>query len=98
MSLGVKFSDIISRYGDIVLSFREYYKYNFSFVAELSNHRIVGRIGGNPDDIYRLSLNHDDVIIIWNFEELQYTSLNDIKVYEKFEDGSEKLVLEWSRD
>jgi len=51
-------SEVEDKFKDCALSFDSYYKHEFKYVAQTSDGFIlVGLIGGERDDIYRLSLN-----------------------------------------
>lgn len=48
------YDEIIEKWGDTILWFSSYYKYNFTFVGDGENgERIVADIGGTADDIYK---------------------------------------------
>ena len=49
------------KYGEVKVKFSGYYKFVFSYSADLSDtKRLICRIGGNTEDIYRLEVNPDD--------------------------------------
>ncbi len=41
---------------DLKLTFSSYYKYEFTFTGEIEDMRVVVSMGGDSDDIYRLSV------------------------------------------
>lgn len=51
--------EAIALYGNVGLKFTEYYKYTFIFKGEAPDGaKISVRMGGNPDDIYKFSVNN----------------------------------------
>ena len=50
-----------AKYGDVVTFFSHYYKYTFYYVGTTpEGYRLVLRVGGTHDDIYRLEVAKDD--------------------------------------
>jgi hypothetical protein len=49
--------EFYTKYGDVKVKFTSYYKYTFTYAAELDNgyHIFVG-YGGNSDEIYRFGV------------------------------------------
>jgi hypothetical protein len=47
-------SEFLIKYGDVKVIFSSYYKYTFSFRADLEDGKTISvQVGGNADDIYR---------------------------------------------
>lgn len=56
--------EVVSKYGDVMVTFSSYYKYSFSYGADIEDGiRICLSIGDNADDIYRLSVNANPISI-----------------------------------
>jgi hypothetical protein len=52
------------RYEEVLVRFSSYYKFRFQFVAELEGgRRLVVGVGGDSDDIYRLSVGTDPILV-----------------------------------
>jgi len=55
--------EFLEKYGEVVVKFDSYYKYTFTYKAILDDgSALLVSYGGNPDDIYRHEVSHDDVI------------------------------------
>lgn len=56
--------EVVSKYGDVLVTFSSYYKYSFFFGADIEDGIHIGlSIGGCADDVYRLSVNTDPISI-----------------------------------
>lgn len=56
--------EVIEKYGNIFVTFSSYYKYSFSFGADIEDGIHIGlSVGGNADDIYRLSIDNNPITI-----------------------------------
>jgi len=57
--------EFIDKYGEIIVQFRSYYKYSFTYEGELKNgDSIMARIGGDSDDIYRIEVVNNETSTI----------------------------------
>lgn len=57
--------EFYDKYSDVKVKFLSYYKYNFTYVANLPNgNRLTCRYGGNTDDIYKheVQVNNEETI------------------------------------
>ncbi|MCG8673686.1 MAG: hypothetical protein MI867_30140 [Pseudomonadales bacterium] len=55
--------EFLEKHGDVILTFSSYYKYAFSYTAELGNgEKIYASIGGCSDDIYRLEVKNNEQV------------------------------------
>lgn len=61
--------EVIKKYGDVELSFYSYWKYGFSFVAEIDDVIFDGYFGGGSDDIYRYAVDLNTKIKVSDFED-----------------------------
>jgi hypothetical protein len=48
--------DFLDKYGEVYVEFSSYYKYSFTYGADISEGRLIVSFGGNADDIYRESV------------------------------------------
>ncbi len=56
--------EVVSKYGEVLVTFSSYYKYSFSFGADIEDGIHIGlSIGESADDIYRLSVNTNPISI-----------------------------------
>lgn len=54
-------AEFYEKYKDVELSFSSYFKYTFTYKAELDDGLIVmARVGGDHDTIYRMNVSHED--------------------------------------
>lgn len=65
--------DFIEEYPYVTLNFTNYYKYEFTFKD--SSGKVTGTIGGNSDEIYRLTVTRDSVVAL---VDLDYASDGEI--------------------
>lgn len=61
MNTSISVEEFLKSYGDVDVVFFEYYKYTFSFKGKLDDIEIFVSIGGDGDDVYRLSVQADTV-------------------------------------
>lgn len=55
--------ELVEKYGDVVLDFSSYYKYEFSYRGIAPDGKeICIRLGGNSDDIYSLMLSDEETV------------------------------------
>lgn len=55
---------MVEKYGEVLVSFHNYYEYLFTYKSELEDGRsILAYVGGDSDDIYRLSVNTDPIYV-----------------------------------
>lgn len=61
--------EFYEKYGNVEVRFSSYYKYTFTYAADLPDgkHLTCG-CGGNADDIYRLSVYADDSATVGDLE------------------------------
>lgn len=53
-------TEFYEKYGDVMVKFSSYYKYTFTYVAELPDgKRLTCGYGGNHDEIYRHEVTAD---------------------------------------
>jgi len=51
-------------FGDVMVRFSSYYKYQFSFGADLPDgRRLLAYVGGDHDSIYRLSVGTEEIAV-----------------------------------
>lgn len=56
-SKNMNLQEIKERYGEVKLKFQSYYKYSFDFIGTTDKgEEITVAVGGNADDIYKLSV------------------------------------------
>ena len=49
--------EFIKEYGDVVVTFSDYYKYVFNYTGTTADGtEVIAHVGGNADDIYRLNV------------------------------------------
>lgn len=49
--------EFLNKYGDVLVTFTDYYKYAFRFSADLDDgSRLVVEVGGDADEIYRMTV------------------------------------------
>ncbi len=61
MTPQLSLDQLLEKYGTVRVHFESYYKYTFNFTATLPTGEILWcYVGGNPDDIYRLSVSQED--------------------------------------
>ena len=77
---------MLEKYGEIELSFSNYYKFCFNFIYKNEDLTISGYCGGNDGDIYRYSLNFDTKIKVKDYQD----SLNSLKIIK-----GDELVFEY---
>ena len=54
-------SEIVKQFGNVELTFRNYYKYKFFFSVKVNDKTIVGTVGdGSSDDVYRFDMSNND--------------------------------------
>ena len=57
--------EFLERYGNILVKFESYYKYEFVFSAKLAdNTKIEIIVGGTPEKIYKFTVNASDEVCI----------------------------------
>jgi len=53
--------DFIKQYGETYFQFSSFYKFSFNFTGEtVDGKHILLMMGGNPDDIYRVEVSHEE--------------------------------------
>lgn len=61
--------EFVEKYGECKVKFSSYYKYSFTFSGtDLEGNRIDCSVGGNHDDIYRLSVSVGEECYIRDLE------------------------------
>ena len=50
----------LEKYGNVMVKFDEYYKYVFTFSAEIEEGIISVSVGGNSEEIYRFSVSANE--------------------------------------
>jgi hypothetical protein len=57
-------SEFILKYADVEVKFQSYWKYSFTYSAELPDNTVLYAIyGGGHDEIYRHDVNNDQIKI-----------------------------------
>lgn len=55
-------SAFIEQHSNTELAFRNYYKYGFTYQAEIDGKQVLVTFGGDPDDIYRADLSASETL------------------------------------
>ncbi|MDI6977192.1 hypothetical protein [Serratia sp. Se-RSBMAAmG] len=55
-------SAFIEQHSNAELSFRNYYKYSFTYQGEIDGKQVLVTFGGDPDDIYRADLSASETL------------------------------------
>ncbi len=55
-------SAFIEQHSNAELSFRNYYKYSFTYQGEIDGKQVVVVFGGDPEDIYRSDLSASETL------------------------------------
>jgi len=79
--------EVIEKFGEIELSFEDYYKYSFGFNYKNEILDIHGSFGGDSNDIYRYNVSFDKKVRIKDFA----IELNYLRIIENGE-----IVFEYS--
>ena len=54
-------SEIVKQFGNVELTFCNYYKYQFFFSVKVNDKTIVATVGdGSSDDVYRFDVSNND--------------------------------------
>jgi len=72
-------AEMIARYGNVSLRFKNYYKYTFYFDYDGYDAKIVGEIGGEPSEIYRLEISSTSSYLVSEYLDC----FNSLKIYDK---------------
>lgn len=57
--------EFIEKYGSVIVSFESYYKYTFTYKADLEDGKVISvSYGGNGDEIYRHETSRDARITV----------------------------------
>lgn len=79
--------EFMEKYGQVKVQFKSYYKYAFTYSAELPDNRTLEvQVGGDPDEIYRMSVTasgSESVVCLGPFSGTVY---ENGQVVESFED------------
>lgn len=68
--------EIISKYGDVQLTFASYYKYSFAYEGKAEDGSVISAsVGGNSDEIYRYSVSRDSTTTL-KADEWMYASVH----------------------
>lgn len=60
-------NEMLQKYGDVELKFNYYYKYCFTFIANLGDNKSISvNVGGNADEIYTLDVDSEEVYLLGN--------------------------------
>ena len=54
--------EFIEKYGDVTVKFSSYYKYTFTYSAEIEEGTLYADYGGNADEIYKLEVANDETL------------------------------------
>ena len=49
--------EFLEQFGNVKVMFSEYYKYTFIYTGKVDDKKIIVKIGGVPDDIYKHYVN-----------------------------------------
>jgi len=72
--------DFIKHYGETYFQFSSFYKFSFNFTGEtVDGKHILLMMGGNPDDIYRVEVSHEESLndLIKSFGEVDIIVNNE---------------------
>ena len=72
--------DFIKHYGETYFQFSSFYKFSFNFTGEtVDSKHILLMMGGNPDDIYRVEVSHEESLndLIKSFGEVDIIVNNE---------------------
>lgn len=72
--------DFTKHYGETYFQFSSFYKFSFNFTGEtVDGKHILLMMGGNPDDIYRVEVSHEESLndLIKSFGEVDIIVNNE---------------------
>ncbi len=79
--------EFLDKYGDVVVTFSSYYKYTFTFSAELPDGSTLSvGYGGNHDEIYRYELVNNEQTTVGKLWPYQGSVYKDGNLVEGFYD------------
>jgi hypothetical protein len=77
----------IDKYGDVEVRFSSYYKFTFTYSAQLTDGSyLTVSVGGNSDEIYRFKVANNEVVTVRNLNPYTGSVYQDRQEVEGFYD------------